>query len=106
MDASEVGAVSLIGNRIGNSPEYAVSLRNATPLAGPLTLSGNTLGKVGKAVVRVEGVQQVVLGPNTFEGKPILQNLLIGDLLPVQSKLLEATVAQQGVVLMTTRGAR
>lgn len=98
VDASEVGAVSLIGNRIGNSPEYAVSLRNAAPLAGPLTLSGNTLGKVGKAVVRVEGLQQVVLGPNTFEGKPILQNLLIGDLLPVQGLLLQATQRQGCVV--------
>ncbi|MNR26739.1 hypothetical protein D3C85_1439740 [compost metagenome] len=63
-----------------------------------MTLSGNTLGKAGKAVVRVEGLQQVVLGPNRFEGKPLLQNLLIGDLLSVQGPLLDATQRQGCVV--------
>ncbi|MDD1977080.1 MULTISPECIES: right-handed parallel beta-helix repeat-containing protein [Pseudomonas] len=98
VDASEVSGATLVNNRIGNTPEYAISLRNAAPLAGPLTLSGNTLGKAGKAVVRVEGLQQVVLGPNRFEGKPLLQNLLIGDLLSVQGPLLDATQRQGCVV--------
>ncbi|MCO7514941.1 right-handed parallel beta-helix repeat-containing protein [Pseudomonas guariconensis] len=96
VDASDVGALALVGNRIGNTPEYAVSLRNATPLPGPLLLSGNRLGQVGKAVVRVEGVREVALGGNSFDGKPLLQNLLIGDLLPLQARLLEATVRQGG----------
>lgn len=96
VDASDVGALALVGNRIGNTPEYAVSLRNATPLLGPLLLSGNRLGQVGKAVVRVEGVREVALGGNSFDGKPLLQNLLIGDLLPLQARLLEATVRQGG----------
>ncbi|WP_256588927.1 right-handed parallel beta-helix repeat-containing protein [Pseudomonas sp. BBP2017] len=61
VDASEVSGAILVNSRIGNTPEYAISLRNAAPLPGPLTLSGNTLGKAGKAVVRVEGLQQVVL---------------------------------------------
>uniref|UniRef100_UPI0028AB8F8C right-handed parallel beta-helix repeat-containing protein n=2 Tax=unclassified Pseudomonas TaxID=196821 RepID=UPI0028AB8F8C len=94
VDASEVGAVALLDNRIGNTAEYAISLRNATPLAGPLLLSGNRLGRVGKALVRVEGMRDVVLGGNSFDGKPLLQNLLIGDLLPLQGQLLEATVRQ------------
>jgi len=94
VDASEVSAVALLDNRIGNTAEYAVSLRNAAPLPGPLVLSGNRLGQVGKALVRVEGVRDVLLGGNTFEGKPLLQNLLIGDLLPLQGQLLEATVRQ------------
>ncbi|MEG0858337.1 MAG: right-handed parallel beta-helix repeat-containing protein [Pseudomonas sp.] len=98
VDASEVSGATLVNNRIGNTPEYAISLRNAAPLAGPLVLSGNTLGKAGKAVVRVEGVQQVVLGPNRFEGKPLLQNLLIGDLLGIQGPLLDATQRQAHVV--------
>jgi hypothetical protein len=76
VDASEVAALALVGNRIGNTPEYAVSLRNATPLPGPLLLSGNRLGQVGKAVVRVEGLREVELANNTFDGKALLQNLL------------------------------
>ncbi|NES10205.1 right-handed parallel beta-helix repeat-containing protein, partial [Pseudomonas laurentiana] len=64
IDASDVSAATLINNRIGNTPEYAISLRNASALPGPLILSGNTLGQVGKAVVRVEGLNQVDLGPN------------------------------------------
>lgn len=98
VDASEVSGVALLDNRIGNTPEYAISLRNATPLAGPLLVSGNRLGQVGKALVRVEGVRDVVLGGNTYDGKPLLQNLLIGDLLPLQGQLLEATVRQGGTV--------
>ncbi|WP_256659556.1 right-handed parallel beta-helix repeat-containing protein [Pseudomonas sp. H9] len=105
VDGSEVSGVALINNRIGNTPEYAISLRNAAPLAGPMILSGNTLGKAGKAVVRVEGMQQVVLGGNRFEGKPLLQNLMIGDLLSVQGQLLEATQRQGTVVRINTVGA-
>lgn len=101
VDASEVSGAILINNRIGNTPEYAISLRNAAPLAGPLTLSGNTLGKAGKAVVRVEGLQQVVLGHNRFEGKPLLQNLLIGDLLSIQGPLLDAIQREDRVMRVT-----
>lgn len=103
IDASEVAALTLIGNRIGNTPEYAISLRNGTPMAGPLLLSGNRLGQVGKAVVRVEGMRVVELGGNSFDGKPVLQNLLIGDLMPVQGALLDATVRQGETVRVTQR---
>ncbi|WP_460415904.1 right-handed parallel beta-helix repeat-containing protein [Pseudomonas sp. microsymbiont 2] len=98
VDASEVTALTLVGNRIGNTPEYAVSLRNATPQPGPLVISGNRLGQVGKAVVRVEGMREVALGGNTFDGKALLQNLLIGDLLTLQGPLLEAMLVQGQMV--------
>lgn len=104
VDASEVSRVVLVNNRIGNTPEYAISLRNAQPLAGPLILGGNTLGRAGKAVVRVEGLEQVLLGSNRFEGKPLLQNLLIGDLLPLQGVLLDATL-RQGCAVQVKRVA-
>ncbi|MNP35283.1 hypothetical protein D3C76_1286090 [compost metagenome] len=106
VDASEVSGAILVNNRIGNTPEYAISLRNAAPLTGPLTLSGNTLGKAGKAVVRVEGLQQVVLGRNRFEGKPLLQNLLIGDLLTIQGPLLDATQRQERVVRVSRNASQ
>ncbi len=104
VDASDVAGAVMLENHIGNTPEYAISLRNTQPLAGPLILGGNTLGRVGKAVVRVEGMDQVLLGSNRFEGKPLLQNLLIGDLLPVQGPLLDATV-RQGCVVQVRRVA-
>ncbi|MBA1198995.1 right-handed parallel beta-helix repeat-containing protein [Pseudomonas plecoglossicida] len=103
IDASEVGALALLGNHITNTPEYAVSLRNATPMAGPLLLSGNRLGQVGKAILRVEGMRQIELGGNSFDGKPLLQNLLIGDLLPLQGTLLESTVRQGNTVRVSQR---
>ncbi|MNJ33345.1 Poly(beta-D-mannuronate) C5 epimerase precursor [compost metagenome] len=106
VDASEVSGAILVNNRIGNTPEYAISLRNVAPLPGPLTLSGNTLGKAGKAVVRVEGLQQVVLGRNRFEGKPLLQNLLIGDLLTIQGPLLDATQRQERVVRVSRNASQ
>ncbi|MGG6550159.1 UNVERIFIED_CONTAM: hypothetical protein NY100_32640, partial [Prevotella sp. 15_C9] len=47
---------------------------------------------IGKAMVRVEGLEQIVLGGNRFQGNPVLQSAFIGDLLPVQSQVLESTV--------------
>ncbi|MEI2829895.1 right-handed parallel beta-helix repeat-containing protein [Pseudomonas mosselii] len=98
VDASEVTGLTLVGNRIGNTPEYAISLRNATPQPGPLVISGNRLGQVGKAVVRVEGVREVELGGNRFDGKALLQNLLAGDLLALQGPVLEAMLVQEQMV--------
>ncbi|ATB67309.1 right-handed parallel beta-helix repeat-containing protein [Pseudomonas mosselii] len=98
VDASEVTGLMLVGNRIGNTPEYAISLRNATPQPGPLVISGNRLGQVGKAVVRVEGVREVELGGNRFDGKALLQNLLAGDLLALQGPVLEAMLVQEQMV--------
>ncbi|MDE1164762.1 MAG: right-handed parallel beta-helix repeat-containing protein [Pseudomonas sp.] len=102
IDASEVQALAILDNRISASPEYAISLRNALPLPGELALTGNRLGAIGKAVVRVEGIDNVVLGHNQYQGKPLLQNLLIGDLMPVQSVLLDATV-RQGCIVQVRR---
>ena len=45
-------------------------------------------------MVRVEGIDETQMGGNTFDGKALLQNLLIGDLLPVQGPVLEATLTQ------------
>lgn len=98
IDASEVQALAILDNHISTSPEYAISLRNTSPLPGELALTGNRLGTIGKAVVRVEGIDNVVLGHNQYQGKPLLQNLLIGDLMPLQSLLLDATVRQGCVV--------
>jgi poly(beta-D-mannuronate) C5 epimerase len=37
-------------------------------------------------------MQNTVLGSNQYRANPLLQNLLIGDLLPLQSQILDNTV--------------
>ena len=55
-------------------------------------ITGNTLEGIGKAMIRVEGMQNTVLGDNHYRANPLLQNLLTGDLLPLQSQVLDSTV--------------
>lgn len=105
IDAAGVASAYLLDNRIGGSPEYAISVRNPTRLAGRLVLTGNRLDGIGKALVRVEGVDEVVLGGNSYQGNPPLQNILIGDLLPVQSQLLDSTVRNACFVRIATGGS-
>lgn len=92
IDAGELNGAWILGNRISSTPEYAISLRNGQPAAGELVITGNTLENIGKAMIRVEGMQHTVLGDNQFRANPLLQNLLIGDLLPLQSQILDSTV--------------
>ena len=81
IDGANVHQLSITGNSITGTPEYAISLRNAVPADGPVTVTGNHLWGVGKAMIRVQGIHYVVLGENQYQGNPLLQNLLIGDLL-------------------------
>ena len=92
IDGANVHQLSITGNSITGTPEYAISLRNAAPADGPVTVTGNHLWGVGKAMIRVQGIHYVVLGENQYQGNPLLQNLLIGDLLPHQASLLEMTL--------------
>jgi poly(beta-D-mannuronate) C5 epimerase len=92
IDAAELSGALIIDNRIHSTPEYAISLRNAQPATGKLVITGNTLESIGKAMIRVEGMQNTILGDNHFKATPLLQNLLIGDLLPLQSQILDSTV--------------
>ena len=94
IDASGLHQGMLVNNHIMGTPEYAISIRNEQRLSGPLQLTGNHLEQVGKAMMRVEGVSNLVLGENRYLANPLQQNLLIGDLLPFQAELLEATLKQ------------
>lgn len=98
IDGAGVHALNIVGNRIVGTPEYAISIQNETQLPGPLRLTGNHLEQVGKAMIRVEGIRRVMLGDNRYLGNPVAQNLLIGDLLPLQGLLLDATLRQGCVV--------
>lgn len=92
IDAGGLSGALIIDNRIHSTPEYAISLRNDQLTAGQLVITGNTLESIGKAMIRVEGMQNTVLGSNQYRANPLLQNLLIGDLLPLQSQILDNTV--------------
>ncbi|MFN3579180.1 MAG: right-handed parallel beta-helix repeat-containing protein [Pseudomonas sp.] len=92
IDGSGLHQGMLVNNRIMLTPEYAISIRNEQRLSGPLQLTGNYLEQIGKAMIRVEGVNNLVLGENHFQVNALQQNLLIGDLLPFQAELLELTL--------------
>lgn len=98
IDGTGLHHLSIIGNRIQGTPEYAISIRNSQSATGPLWITGNHLEDIGKAMLRVQGIHQTVLGANRYLANPLLQNLLIGDLLPYQAALLEMTLRQGAVV--------
>ena len=59
---------------------------------GEISLLGNQLGNVGKAMIHLQGVNRLLLGSNHYLGLASQQHILDGDLLPVQSLLLETTL--------------
>ncbi|SEG77099.1 right-handed parallel beta-helix repeat-containing protein [Marinobacterium lutimaris] len=89
LDGSGVERLVIHGNRFINTPEYAISIRNTREAEGPVSITDNLIGGVGKAPVRIQGVHRMVLGGNEFRANPLQQNLLVGDLVPYQSSLLQ-----------------
>lgn len=92
IDAQNISAALIIGNRISASPEYAISLRNSGSQPSEIGLFNNRLASIGKSMIRSHGVTRLQLGGNRFEELAVNQVVLAGDLLPVQSLLLETTV--------------
>nr|WP_298117103.1 right-handed parallel beta-helix repeat-containing protein [uncultured Pseudomonas sp.] len=95
IDAFNVKRAHVADNRIGGTPEYAISFRHPAAGGERLVLTGNDLGHTGKALIRVEGQDSLILGDNHFRLMPPHQKILAGDLLPLQSQLLDA-LRQQG----------
>jgi poly(beta-D-mannuronate) C5 epimerase len=81
----------LIGNQIQGSPNYAIATLNPRDQRSELVIIGNTLSNIGNALIRTEGLQSLTLGNNDYQLGPITQSVLAGDLLPLQSLLLDAT---------------
>lgn len=90
IDALNVKRAHVAGNRIGGTPEYAISFRHPAAGGERLVLTGNDLGHTGKALIRVEGQDSLILGDNRFHLTPPHQKVLAGDLLPLQGPLLDA----------------
>jgi mannuronan 5-epimerase len=90
IDARNVKRAYVADNRIGGAPEYAISFRHPAIGGDRLVLVGNSLGHAGKALIRVEGQDSMILGDNHFHLRPPHQKILAGDLLPLQGLLLDA----------------
>lgn len=98
IDGEGVGSAYLIDNRIGSTPEYAISFRNPTTPNAHLVLVDNQLSNTGKAMIRTAGIERVILGNNRYQMAGPGQQLLAGDLMPVQSLLMDATVSKPCMV--------
>ncbi|WP_095151433.1 right-handed parallel beta-helix repeat-containing protein [Pseudomonas sp. Irchel s3b5] len=98
IDGEAIGTVYVIDNRISTTPEYAISMRNPTGQPSRLVLVANRLANAGKAMIRTEGIDRVVLGDNHYQMGQTDQQLMAGDLMPVQSLLVEATVMNPCIV--------
>ena len=98
IDGEGVGNIYLIGNRIGLTPEYAISFSNPAVPDARLVLVDNQLSNTGKAMIRTAGIERVVLGNNHYQMAGPGQQLLAGDLMPVQSLLMDATVSHPCMV--------
>jgi len=81
----------IVGNRIHSSRNYAISAANPVEQPGELVIVGNNLGNVGQSMIRTLGIQALTLGDNEYQLGPLLQSVLAGDTLPLQSLLLDAT---------------
>ena len=97
IDGVNAAQITILNNRIVSTPEYAISIRNIDIKNSSLSINGNKLEKVGKAMIQMYGVGQLTLGENSYRARPLLQNLLIGDLLPYQTSLLEITLRERKV---------
>ncbi|MES2820276.1 MAG: right-handed parallel beta-helix repeat-containing protein [Pseudomonadota bacterium] len=98
IDGEAVELAHLMGNRIGATPEYAIRFRNPADRPSRLIMMGNQMAQTGKAMIRTEGIERVVLGNNRYQMAQVNQPLLAGDLMPVQSLLMEATLQRPCVV--------
>ena len=83
----------IVDNRINGAAEYAVRISNQPALPGSeISLLDNRLSAVGKAMISLRGIDVLLLGNNSYQSMAGLQRVFDGDLLPMQSLLLETTL--------------
>jgi poly(beta-D-mannuronate) C5 epimerase len=100
VEAHNVGQLWLLNNRIQSAPEYAFSLRNPPASRSHIEMHGNQLATIGKAMIRIEGLDQLRLAANQFHLSP-RQSALAGELTPVQSTLMQAIDNRRCLVEVT-----
>lgn len=89
VDAHSAGRLLLRENRLADAG-HAISLQGA----GQVLILDNQFAAIEQSGLKSIGVQQLLLGGNQFDAKVIRQRLFEGDLLPVQSHIVEATISQ------------
>lgn len=93
IDGQHISRALIIDNRISGTPEYAIRILNQPALDdSEISLLDNRLSAIGKAMINLQGVGNLLLGNNSYQGMAGLQRVFDGDLLAVQSLLLETTL--------------
>lgn len=95
LEGINVSVLNVIRNQISHTAEYGISLRNDTATPGPVRIFNNQLSHVGKAMVRTQGIHQILLGDNQFLASQLLQPILLGDLMKYQAPVLQRMLQQQ-----------
>jgi poly(beta-D-mannuronate) C5 epimerase len=90
---------NVVGNTLRANGQYAISLRNPPGAqAGRVLLTGNTMDVGDVAALRTENVKRLVLGPNQIESTQLTSQFFAGDLMALQTPLMEHTIIQTDFV--------
>lgn len=89
VDAHGAGRLLLSENRLADAG-HAISLQGM----GQALILDNQFAAIEQSGIKSVGMQAVLLGGNQFDAKVIRQRLFEGDLLPVQSHIVDATISQ------------
>lgn len=93
IEGQHISRALIIDNRISGTPEYAIRIINQPAQANSeISLLDNRLSAIGKSMINLQGFGNLLLGNNSYQGMAGLQRVFDGDLLAVQSLLLETTL--------------
>lgn len=96
VDAQGAGRLLLTGNRLEDAG-HAIYLQGG----GQALVLGNRFAAIEGSALKSEGMQQILLGGNEFDAKVIRQQLFEGDLLAVQSQIVDATLTHGCYLLIS-----
>lgn len=89
VDAQGPGRLLLRGNRLEDA-NHAINLQNGVQAL----ILENSFSRVEQSALKSERAKQILIGANVFDAKVILQKLFGGELLPIQSAIVEATISR------------
>lgn len=106
IDGEALADLYIDGNTLQDNQDYDISLRNApNARTSHYIITKNQLRIAGKAGLQVENAGSVILGANQFVLRPPMSVAYGGDLLPVQSQIMEETLKQAHFIRITHRNA-
>lgn len=89
IDAESDGTLLISQNRLEQS-SHAINLSGN----GKSLILDNRFTQITESALKSEGPSHILLGANQFDGKVILQRLFQGNLLPIQSIIVDSTIKQ------------